>query len=113
MHVVATTNSLFETTDKSCSLISGIPTILLIDPCEIFASFCHKNGRNWHFSGFPFMVSDNSTLYIYCPRYPLTKPGTSASIICAVRVRTVDTNARFKKGNGRLGKQALEVARLE
>ena len=49
MHVVATTNPLFETTDESCPLISGIPTVLLIDPCENCASFCHKNGRNWHF----------------------------------------------------------------
>ena len=51
MHVVATTNSLFETTDESFPLISGIPTVLLIDPCENCASFCYKNGRNWHFSG--------------------------------------------------------------
>ena len=43
VHVVATTNSLFETTDESCKLISGIPTVLLIDPCENCASFCHKN----------------------------------------------------------------------
>ena len=34
MHIVTTTNSLFETTDESCLLISGIPTVLLIDPCE-------------------------------------------------------------------------------
>ena len=34
MHRVDTTNSLFETTDESCPLISGIPTVLLIDPCE-------------------------------------------------------------------------------
>ena len=61
VHVVATTNSLFETTDESCQLISRIPIVLLIDPCENCAYFCHKNGRNWHFSGFPFMVSDNST----------------------------------------------------
>ena len=81
MHVVATTNSLFETTDKSCQLISGIPTLLLIDPCENCTYFCHKNGRNWHFSGFPFMVSDNSTFIFYCPRYPRAKPGTSASTI--------------------------------
>ena len=52
VHVVATTNSLFETTDESCPLISGIPTVLLIDPCKNCASFWHKNGRNWHFSGF-------------------------------------------------------------
>ena len=48
-----------ETTHESCPLINGIPTVLLIDPCENCASFCHKNGRNWHFSGFSFMVSDN------------------------------------------------------
>ena len=63
MDIVATTNSLFETTDESCLLISGIPTVLLIDPCENchqIASFCHKNGRNWHFSSFSVMVSDNS-----------------------------------------------------
>ena len=35
-------NSLFETTDESCPLISGIPTISLIDPCENCTSFCHK-----------------------------------------------------------------------
>ena len=75
MHVVATANSLFETTDESCPLISGIPTVLLIDPYENCASFCHKNGRNWHFSGFSFMVSDNSTFIFYCPRYPPGKAG--------------------------------------
>ena len=74
MHVVATTNSLFETTDESCPQISGIPTVLLINPCENSASFFHKNGRNWHFSSLSFMVSDNSTYIFYYPRYP---PGQS------------------------------------
>ena len=52
VHVVATTNSLFVTTDESYLLISRILTVLLIGPSENCASFCHKNGRNWHFSGF-------------------------------------------------------------
>ena len=57
--MVTTTNSLFETMDESCPLISGILTVLLIAPCENCAFFGHKNKRNRHFSGFPFMVSDN------------------------------------------------------
>ena len=90
--------------DESCPLITVIPTVLLIDPCENCVPFCHKNGRdrhlsfmvsdnwhfsgfsfmvsdNWHFYGFSFMVSDNSTFIFYCPRYPREKPGTSASLI--------------------------------
>ena len=42
MHVVATTNSLFETTDVSCLLISGYLTVSLIDPCENCAFFVIK-----------------------------------------------------------------------
>ena len=88
MHVVATMNSLFETTDESCLLIRVIPTVLLIDPRENCASFVIKADEigyfsafsfivsdNRHFSGFSFMVSDNSTFIFYCPRYPPGKAG--------------------------------------
>ena len=46
MHVVVTTNSLFETTDESCPLISGIPSVLLIDHMKIVHLFVIKTDKN-------------------------------------------------------------------
>ena len=100
------TNSLFETTNENCLLISGIPTVLLIDHVKIvhlfviktdeigispaflswwvmsdnstvitglarnwhFSGFSFMVNDNWHFSGFSFMVSDNST-FTWCMLY--------------------------------------------
>ena len=111
MNVVATTNSLFETADESCPLISRIPTGLLIDPCENCASFCHKNGRNWHFSsfsftvsdnwnfyGFSFMVSDNSTYILSSEVSPRAKLGISASYIYISQQHMALTGVHAIKG---------------
>ena len=42
MHIVAMMNSLFETTDESCLLISGFPRVLLIGHVKIMNLFVIK-----------------------------------------------------------------------
>ena len=42
MHIIAMTNSLFETIDESSLLISEIPTVLLFDSCENLHIFVIK-----------------------------------------------------------------------